>query len=62
MTLYLWSIFSQGYCGFNFAVHDRFLLPGDPSIGVLQHRGMYYTFNSKEAADAFASSPDGWGC
>lgn len=49
----------QGFCAFNFSVHDRFLLPGNPSIGVLHHRGRYYTFNSKEAADGFASNPDG---
>ena len=40
-------------------VHDRFLLPANPSIGVLHHRGKYYGFSSKEAADEFAGNPEG---
>ena len=40
-------------------VHDRFLLPANPNIGVLHHRGKYYGFSSKEAADEFAGNPEG---
>ena len=40
-------------------VHDRFLLPANPSIGVLHHRGKYYGFSNKEAADDFAGNPEG---
>ena len=51
--------FPQGYCGFHFTIHDRFLLPANPGIGVLHHRGKYYAFYNKEAADGFASNPEG---
>ena len=40
-------------------VHDRFLLPANLSIGVLHHRGKYYGFSSKGAADKFAGNPEG---
>ena len=50
---------AQGYCGYVLTVHDRFLLPANPSIGVLHHRGKYYGFSSKEAADDFAGNPEG---
>jgi len=53
------SLSTQGYCGFMFTVHDRLLVPANPNIGVLHHRGKYYAFSSKEAADGFAGNPDG---
>ena len=40
-------------------VHDCFLLPANPNIGVLHHRGKYYGFSNKEAADDFAGNPEG---
>ena len=49
---------TQGYCGYAFTVHDRFLLPANPDIGVLHHKGKYFAFSSKEAADNFAADPD----
>ena len=48
----------QGYCGYTFTVYDRFLLPANPNIGVLQHKGKYYAFSSKDAAIEFADKPD----
>lgn len=48
----------QGFCGYAFTVHDRFLLPANPDIGVLHHKGKYFAFSSKEAADNFAVDPD----
>ena len=48
----------QGYCGYAFTVHDRFLLPANPDIGVLHHKGKYFAFSSKEAAGTFATNPD----
>lgn len=49
---------TQGYCGYAFTIHDRFLLPANPDIGVLHHKGKYFAFSSKEAADNFAADPD----
>ena len=40
-------------------VHDRFLLPANPNIGVLHHRSKYYGFSNKEAANEFAGNPEG---
>ena len=48
----------RGYCGYHLTVHDRLLIPSVPALGVLNHKGRYYGFYSKEAADAFASNPD----
>ena len=48
----------QGFCGYELTVNDTLLLPGVPDIGVLEHKGRFYAFSSKEAADNFASSPD----
>ncbi|XP_064396896.1 cilia- and flagella-associated protein 206-like isoform X2 [Halichondria panicea] len=48
----------RGYCGYMFTVNDRLLLPANPSIGLLHHRGKYYAFSCKEAADIFAENPD----
>ena len=53
------SLTAQGYCGYMLTVHDRFLLPANPNIGVLHHRGKYYGFSNKEAADDFAGNPEG---
>ena len=50
---------TQGYCGYSFAIHDRLLLPANPQLGVLHHRGHYYAFANREAADGFASNPEG---
>lgn len=50
----------RGYCGYSFAIHDRLLLPANPQLGVLHHRGHYYAFASREAADGFASNPEGF--
>ncbi|KAG7460646.1 hypothetical protein MATL_G00200970 [Megalops atlanticus] len=48
----------KGMCGYTLADKHGFLLPGNPSIGVLKHREKYYIFSSKEAACEFALSPD----
>ncbi|XP_072498882.1 cilia- and flagella-associated protein 206 isoform X1 [Notamacropus eugenii] len=48
----------RGFCGYTFAVTDGLLLPGNPTIGILKHKERYYTFNSKEAAYAFAENPN----
>lgn len=48
----------KGYCGYTLAVHDRFLLPGHPQLGLLHYRGKYFAFSSQEAALAFASNPE----
>ena len=39
-------------------VHNGVIVPGNPSIGVLQYRGKYYAFSNREAADAFANEPE----
>ena len=59
LLLILHSMYLQGYCGYMLAVHDRFLLPANPQLGLLHHRGKYYAFSSKEAADGFVSNPEG---
>ena len=48
----------QGFCGYELTVNDSMLLPGVPDIGVLEYKGRFYAFSSKEAADSFANSPD----
>ncbi|XP_054900482.1 cilia- and flagella-associated protein 206 isoform X2 [Poeciliopsis prolifica] len=48
----------NGFCGYMFVNRDGLLLPGNPSIGVLEHKERFYAFSSREAALAFASSPD----
>lgn len=39
-------------------MYDRFLLPANPNVGVLHHKGKYYAFSGKEAAMKFAENPD----
>ncbi|XP_047429103.1 cilia- and flagella-associated protein 206 isoform X2 [Mugil cephalus] len=48
----------NGVCGYTFVNRDGLLLPGNPHIGVLKHKGKLYAFNSKKAALKFASRPD----
>ncbi|XP_075940902.1 cilia- and flagella-associated protein 206 [Anarhichas minor] len=48
----------NGVCGYTLVNRDGLLLPGNPHIGVLQHKEKLYVFSSKEAALKFASSPD----
>uniref|UniRef100_A0A3B5KV81 Cilia- and flagella-associated protein 206 n=1 Tax=Xiphophorus couchianus TaxID=32473 RepID=A0A3B5KV81_9TELE len=48
----------NGFCGYMFVNRDGLLLPGNPSIGILEHKERFYAFSSREAALAFASSPD----
>ena len=48
----------QGYCGYHLTANDRLLIPSIPDIGVLQHKGRFYGFSSRTAADSFASAPD----
>lgn len=49
----------RGFCGYLLTAGDRILVPAVPGIGVLYHKGRYFGFSSKDAADAFASNPDG---
>ncbi|XP_060061483.1 cilia- and flagella-associated protein 206 [Erinaceus europaeus] len=48
----------RGFCAYTFAEKDGLLLPGNPAIGILKYKEKYYTFNSREAAYAFADNPD----
>ncbi|XP_051792721.1 cilia- and flagella-associated protein 206 isoform X2 [Acanthochromis polyacanthus] len=48
----------NGFCGYTFVNRDGLLLPGNPHIGVLKHKGKLYVFSSKQAALNFACSPD----
>uniref|UniRef100_H2SAI5 Cilia- and flagella-associated protein 206 n=1 Tax=Takifugu rubripes TaxID=31033 RepID=H2SAI5_TAKRU len=48
----------NGFCGCTFVSRDGLLLPGNPQLGVLKHKGKFYVFSSKEAALNFASRPD----
>jgi hypothetical protein len=48
----------KGYCGYTLSVHDRFLLPANPRLGLLHHRGKYYAFSTPEAAFAFSKTPE----
>ena len=57
MTVHFLLI-SQGYCGYMLAVHDRFLLPANPNLGLVHHRGKYYAFSTTDAALAFARNPE----
>ena len=57
-VLFYLSFVCRAYCGYAFTVYDRFLLPANPNIGILHHKGKYYAFSSKEAATIFAENPD----
>ncbi|XP_069382963.1 cilia- and flagella-associated protein 206 isoform X2 [Paralichthys olivaceus] len=48
----------NGVCGYTLVNRDGLLLPGNPHIGVMRHKGQLYAFSSKEAALKFASRPD----
>lgn len=48
----------RGYCGVTVGMKDRLILPGNPNIGILQHKGCYYAFSSLESAKEFAKDPD----
>ncbi|XP_032440300.1 cilia- and flagella-associated protein 206 [Xiphophorus hellerii] len=48
----------NGFCGYMFVNREGLLLPGNPSIGILEHKERFYAFSSRKAALAFASSPD----
>ncbi|XP_056150513.1 cilia- and flagella-associated protein 206 isoform X1 [Lampris incognitus] len=48
----------EGICGYTLVEKDGLLLPGNPSIGVLKHKEKFYAFNSKDAAQKFASCAD----
>ena len=48
----------QTFCSYCLGAHDRYLLPANTSLGVLNYKGRYFAFSSKEAADVFASDPE----
>jgi len=48
----------QSFCSYCLGAHDRYLLPANTSLGVLHHKGQYFAFSSKEAADVFANDPE----
>ncbi|XP_066217424.1 cilia- and flagella-associated protein 206 [Saccopteryx leptura] len=48
----------RGFCAYTFATTDGLLLPGNPVIGILKHKEKYYTFNTRDAACAFAENPE----
>ncbi|XP_055981137.1 cilia- and flagella-associated protein 206 [Sorex fumeus] len=48
----------RGFCPFTFATEGGLLLPGNPAIGILKYKDMYYTFNTKEAAYLFSDNPE----
>ncbi|XP_061609135.1 cilia- and flagella-associated protein 206 isoform X2 [Phyllopteryx taeniolatus] len=48
----------SGFCGYTLVNKDGLVLPGNPYIGVLKHKGKMYAFHSKEAGLKFARSPD----
>ncbi|EDV22731.1 uncharacterized protein TRIADDRAFT_50604 [Trichoplax adhaerens] len=49
-----------GFCAYTCAIEDRFLLPGDPNIGIIRYKGHNFAFSSQEAAHEFASDPDNY--
>ncbi|XP_012575883.1 PREDICTED: UPF0704 protein C6orf165 homolog isoform X2 [Condylura cristata] len=48
----------RGFCAYTFATTDGLLLPGNPAIGILKYKEQYYTFNTRDAAYAFAENPE----
>ncbi|XP_061560005.1 cilia- and flagella-associated protein 206 isoform X7 [Phycodurus eques] len=48
----------NGFCGYTLVNKDGLILPGNPYIGVLKHKGKMYVFHSEEAGLKFACSPD----
>ncbi|KAM8841997.1 cilia- and flagella-associated protein 206-like isoform 1-T1 [Synchiropus picturatus] len=48
----------NGLCGYTLVKTGGLLLPGNPLIGILRHKGKFYSFSSKEAALSFSCMPD----
>ncbi|KAM9792701.1 cilia- and flagella-associated protein 206-like [Neosynchiropus ocellatus] len=48
----------NGFCGYTLVKTGGLLLPGNPLIGILGHKGKLYSFSSKEAALSFSCMPD----
>jgi len=48
----------RGFCSWTLVTYDRLLLPSNPQIGVLRHKEHYYAFTNRDAAYAFANTPD----
>ncbi|KAG9403698.1 hypothetical protein AC1031_005185 [Aphanomyces cochlioides] len=47
----------QGYCPWTIVQRGGLLLPGDPSLGVIQFRNAYHVFVNERALDAFMANP-----
>ncbi|OQR92109.1 hypothetical protein ACHHYP_04047 [Achlya hypogyna] len=48
----------QGYCPWTIVQRGGLLLPGDPSLGVIQYRNAYHVFVNERALGDFMASPD----
>ncbi|CAK6446786.1 unnamed protein product [Pipistrellus nathusii] len=48
----------RGFCAYTLATTDGLLLPGNQAIGIFKYKEKYYTFNTSDAAYAFAENPD----
>lgn len=48
----------QGFCSHHLTANNGLLIPSVRNIGILQHKGRFYGFSSREAADSFIKSPD----
>uniref|UniRef100_A0A8C4RQ69 Cilia- and flagella-associated protein 206 n=1 Tax=Erpetoichthys calabaricus TaxID=27687 RepID=A0A8C4RQ69_ERPCA len=48
----------RGICGYTLVEKDGLLFSGNPNIGILKYKEKYYSFSSKEAAQAFAENPE----
>ncbi|KDO22924.1 hypothetical protein SPRG_11768 [Saprolegnia parasitica CBS 223.65] len=48
----------QGYCPWTIVQRGGLLLPGDPSLGVIQYHNAYHVFVNERALSDFMASPD----
>ncbi|KAF0683601.1 Aste57867_24367 [Aphanomyces stellatus] len=47
----------QGYCPWTIVQRGGLLLPGDPSLGVIQYKNAYHVFVNERALDEFMANP-----
>ncbi|OQR93249.1 hypothetical protein THRCLA_08495 [Thraustotheca clavata] len=48
----------QGYCPWTIVQRGGLLLPGDPSLGVIQYHNAYHVFVNEHALNDFMANPD----
>ncbi len=53
----LFFLTSQGYCPWTIVHRGALLLPGNVEIGLICHKGLYYSFVNETAMQQFFEDP-----